>query len=171
MNNPDPIISDLEIMNEAVNYQMWIYDQFSKYLGQRIIELGAGIGNFTEMFLDRELVIAIDNYELCVEYLKNRFSSHRNIIPLKMDICSPEISKLKDYCPDTVVCINVLEHLKDDVVALSYIFEILQIGGRLLLLVPAFQFLYGNIDRAVGHCRRYNKKKSSGVNSSVLAFL
>lgn len=159
MNNPDSIIRDLEIMAGAVNYRRWIYDQLSKYIGQRVVELGAGIGSFTEIFLDRELIVAVDNYWPCVEYLKSRFSKNKNIIPLKMDIANAETLSLSYYGPDTVVCINVLEHISNDTAALFNMFKILNKGGSLVLIAPAFQFLYGSIDRLVGHHRRYSKKE------------
>jgi len=159
MNNSDAIIRDLEVMAGATNYRRWIYSQFDKYLGGRIVELGSGIGTFTELFLDRELVVAVDNHEPCIEYLKRRFSGHKNVIPLKRDIGSVEMLEVSYYKPHTVVCINVLEHVKDDMMALSHMFEILNIGGKAILLVPAFQSLYGSIDRLVGHYRRYSKRE------------
>ncbi|MEC4685234.1 MAG: class I SAM-dependent methyltransferase [Nitrospirota bacterium] len=146
-------------MADAVNYRQWIYSRISRYIGQRIVELGAGIGNFTESFLDRELVVAVDNYNPCIEYLEKRFSGHGNVVPVKMDISSHEILSLSRYKPDTIICINVLEHVKDDSVAVSHMFQVLSRGGHIVLFVPAFQFLYGNIDRSVGHHRRYSKNE------------
>jgi len=159
MNSANVIVKDLRIMVNAINYRAWIYSQFGKYLGQRIIEIGGGIGNFTELFLNRELILTVDTDNSCVEYLKERFHNHKNVIPLKMDVACPEILDLSHYNPDTVVCINVLEHVKDDAKTLSYMFKILKKSGRLVLLVPAFPFLYGTIDRTVGHYRRYTKKE------------
>ena len=162
MFSDDPVIRDLEIMAGAVNYRKWIYSRFDKYLGQRVIEIGAGTGNFTEFFLDREIVVPLDNYEPCVAYMKRRFSGRENVIPLKMDISSPEALTLSRYRPDTVVCINVLEHVSDDAAAISNISKVLEKGGMFILLAPAFQFLYGSIDRLVGHYRRYNKRELKG---------
>lgn len=157
--NPDPILHDLEIMSRAVHYNGWIFSQLNKYIGQRIIEVGAGIGNYTQMLLDRQCVIAIDDYEPCVEYMKKKFSGYDNIIPLQGNISSEKMLKLREYDPDTVVCINVLEHVQDDITALSHMHAILQPGGALVLLVPALRALYGSIDRAVGHFRRYTRKE------------
>jgi 2-polyprenyl-3-methyl-5-hydroxy-6-metoxy-1,4-benzoquinol methylase len=159
INDLDLIIRDQELVRGAVNYRKWLYTQFSKYLGRRVIEMGAGIGNFAEMFLDKELVVAVDNHKECVEYMKRRFTNFHNVIPVEMDISDPHIVSLSQHRPDTVVCINVLEHVKDDAGALSYISEILRNGGRLILIVPAFQFLYGSIDYLLGHHRRYSKKE------------
>lgn len=156
---PDPIIRDLEIMSGAVNYRQWIFSLYSKYLGQRIVEIGAGIGSYTGMFLDRELVIAVDNYEPCIEYLKSRFSRNNNVIPLKIDVSAQEAMELRHYNPDTIICINVLEHILDDNKALFQMSSMLNDNRRLILIVPAHRFLYGSIDRSVGHHRRYSKQK------------
>jgi len=161
-NNSDPIIRDLEIMANTVNYRQWIYDNAREAMGRRIIELGAGIGNFTQMFTDRELIVAIDNYAPAVARMRERFSSQPNVVPLQMDIAGPELVGLSRYEADTIVCINVLEHILDDAAALSNMNAILQTGGKLFLLVPAFEFLLGTIDRVVGHHRRYGKKELAG---------
>lgn len=129
-------------------------------LGHRIIELGAGIGNFTELLTDREIVVASDNYGPAVERLEEKFSGVQSVVPLQLDIEGPELPGLSRYKADTIICINVLEHIRDDTAGLSNMFNILEEGGRLALLVPAFQSLYCNIDRIVGHYRRYSRHDS-----------
>ena len=158
MYDSDAIIRDLEIMSRARNYTEWIFDKYENCIGKRVVEIGAGIGNFTGKFIDKELVIAVDNYKPCIDYIKNRFADNNNIIPLEESIDSPSILSLSRYSPDTIVCINVLEHVEDDIAALDNMFSILTEGGKLILLVPAFQFMYGTIDRLVGHYRRYSKR-------------
>lgn len=158
-NDANPIIRDLEIMASTVNYRKWIYSHISGYLGRRVIELGAGIGNFTQLLTDRELVVAVDNSESAVEQMRNNFSDFPNVIPLKIDIEGPGLLELSKYKADTIVCINVLEHIHNDAAALSSMFNILKTGDKLVLLVPAYQFLYGSIDSIVGHHRRYSKKE------------
>jgi len=145
-------------MSRARNYTEWIFDKYENCIGKRVVEIGAGIGNFTGKFIDKELVIAVDNYKPCIDYIKNRFADNNNIIPLEESIDSPSILSLSRYSPDTIVCINVLEHVEDDIAALDNMFSILTEGGKLILLVPAFQFMYGTIDRLVGHYRRYSKR-------------
>ena len=109
-----------------------------------LIELGAGIGNFTNFLLDKELVIAVDHHEESYDILKQSYSDSENVIPLKMDITSSDILDLRKYNADSIVCINVLEHIEHDTESLSNMCKVLDNGGRLLLLVPAFQFLYGS---------------------------
>ncbi len=155
----DPIVRDLEIMAKATNYRNWILSHYFGFIGKRVLEIGAGIGNYTEVLTDREVVIAIDNHEPCVDYLRDRFKGHKNIAPLKMDISSSLSLTLREYELDTAICLNVLEHIYDDIEALRTIRAILSKYGKIILLVPAFQFLYGSIDRLVGHHRRYTKNE------------
>lgn len=162
-NNSDPIIRDLEIMVSTVNYRKWIYSHISGSMGRRVIELGAGIGNFTQLFTDRELVVAVDNSESAVEQMRKKFSDFQNVIPLKIDIEGPGLLELSKYEADTIVCINVLEHIHNDAEVMANMFDILKTGDKVVLLVPAFQFLYGSIDSIVGHHRRYSKKEFSKI--------
>ena len=157
--HPDPVIRDLEIMAPAERYGRWIYSQFDGHLGQRVIECGAGIGNFTRFLLDRQQVVAIDIHDPCIEYLKARFAGAQNLTSLVMDVGAPALLELAASKPDTIVCINVLEHLEDDRAVVSRMFQILTEGGKLLLLVPAGQRLYGSMDRRLGHYRRYGRRE------------
>lgn len=156
----DPVIRDLEIMSVALNYRNWIYRQFIPILGRRIIECGAGIGNFTELLAaDRELVVAVDCYGPCVSYLADRFRDDSRIVPVKMDVSSAQLRDLARYQPDSIVCINVLEHVEDDLGTLKHMRHLVGRGGTIALLVPAFPCLYGTIDRMLGHYRRYERRE------------
>ncbi len=75
-----------------------------------------------------------------------------------MDVLDPSFSDWKRHEPDSVVMLNVLEHVSDDARALRHIHDVLPPGGRLILLVPAFRSLYGPIDANLGHYRRYTKR-------------
>lgn len=150
-------VSDLEIMSNAFNYRQWIYHHISSHIGNRILEVGGGIGNFTELLLNRELVVSIDIFRPCVEYMQGRFRHLSNVIPLQLDIGQPGVRGLKHLVFDTVVCLNVLEHVEQDVEALCTMSYLLQPGGRLLLLVPAYQWLYGTVDKSLKHFRRYSR--------------
>jgi len=152
-------VSDLEVMSEAENYRNWMYRQISPFIGQRILEVGAGIGNFTSLLLDREMVLPVDKYLPCVEHLQERLGHHLRVQPRQVDIADPVDQVLKDYRFDTVICMNVLEHIADDLSALSNMRTVLVPGGKLILLVPAFQFLYGTVDRSLEHYRRYTKRE------------
>lgn len=158
MDTPELIRSSLETMKAAVNYNEWIFSNFKPYIGSKIIELGAGIGNFIDFLHDRDLVVAVDYDKQSIKHLHDTYSHRQNIEILDMDITSSDILKLKKYCPDTVILLNVLEHIEDDDLALSNIFEILDRKGKVLIQVPAMEVLYGSFDIIAGHYRRYNKK-------------
>ncbi|MDT7540269.1 MAG: hypothetical protein QOE33_173 [Acidobacteriota bacterium] len=157
--NTDAVmVADLEIMSRANNYRNWMYRRIAPYVGERVLEVGAGIGNFTELLLDRELVVATDKFEMCVDYLQRRLGTQLKADPMLLDLADPPVAELKPYNFDTIICMNVLEHVEDDLRALEFMREALVPGGRAIILVPAFQFLYGTVDRAIEHYRRYTRK-------------
>jgi 2-polyprenyl-3-methyl-5-hydroxy-6-metoxy-1,4-benzoquinol methylase len=150
-------LADQRQMTRAKNYFAWQSRLVVGELGQRVVEVGCGIGNFTGLLLDRELVIAVDREEACVENLRARFPARSNLHAL---VCRPESREFRElarYQPDSVVCVNVLEHIEDDAVALAAMAAILSPGGVIVLLVPAFAALFGPIDRNLGHYRRYRR--------------
>ena len=153
----DFTLEDQRQMTRAKNYFAWQSRLVVRELGRRVVEVGCGIGNFTGLLLDRELVIALDREEACVESLRERFRGRANLQALVSQPGSDAFRKLAQYRPDSVVCVNVLEHIEDDAAALRAMAEILAPGGVIVLLVPAFEALYGPIDRNLGHYRRYRR--------------
>jgi len=154
-------IQNLERMAETKNYNCWIYDIIRPFLGRRILEVGCGIGNMTQFLRNYEMLVAIDNSSDCIQIINFRFPQKENFKILNYDICSEKIQELRKFNFDTVICINVLEHIKDDLKALDNCYCLLDEKGKLILFVPAFKFLYGSIDRADHHYRRYNSKELS----------
>lgn len=144
-------------MAHAKNYFAWQSRLVIPELGQRVVEVGCGLGNFTRTLLDREAVIALDGERECIERLVERYPNRPNLHALVCDAASEAFSSLARFHPDSCVCLNVLEHIADDRKALAAMASILAPGGAIVLLVPAFQALYGPIDRHLGHYRRYNR--------------
>jgi SAM-dependent methyltransferase len=147
-------ISKLDAMNG------WIVDMIRPYLGRRILEVGCGIGNLTGAFLGGELLVSVDIREEYVLAVREKFggrNTHFNSV--KLDIAADPVDDLLAYDFDTVICLNVLEHIEDDVEALRKMFRVLRPGGRLLLLVPALRALYGSLDVYVEHYRRYERRE------------
>jgi SAM-dependent methyltransferase len=153
------MIADLEIMAKAKNYQGWMYRKIAPYLGNRILEVGAGIGNFTRLLLDREFLVPTDISQLCVNQLKQRLGDDLHVQPKLLDLGNPGDHDWTKHGFDTIVCLNVLEHVEDHAAALRFMHSVLVPGGRAVILVPAFQFLYGTIDAKIGHFRRYTRSE------------
>lgn len=138
-------------------YNRWLHERFDAWLGQRILEIGSGIGNQTRYFADRERVIASDMDPFYLATLRARFGSQPNVrmASFRFPLSSADRDDLLAERLDTVVCLNVLEHIDDDRATLLDCATVLPSGGHLVLLVPAMPALYGTLDRALGHFRRY----------------
>lgn len=146
----------LESMSQAVWYNRWTLEKFDGYIKGGILEIGCGIGNFTKSLTKYGKVTAMDINNDYIEQAKKKVEGYARI-------GFGDIEKgnyfFKGGVFDTIVCINVLEHIKDDVMALKNIYKLLKPNGILILHVPAHPFLYGSIDASIGHFRRYEKEK------------
>lgn len=150
-------------LSKVIQYNSWIYDSFKEHVGRRILDVGCGYGNITQFLLDqRDLVIGLDRSPLMYEEISKRLSGRSNFVPILGDTNDVELLRsLKTYRIETVVCLNVLEHIENDIGALNHYHDVLIDDGKLILLVPAHQFLFGSMDRADGHFRRYTRREVS----------
>ena len=155
----DPIgYETLLRMATVARYNDWIYEELSPHAGNRVLEVGCGIGNMTEYFVDRELLVGIDLLPASVELTRQRHARNVHVIAHLGDITDPDlVAALRGYRFDTVLCLNVLEHIEDDERALRHMRDLLIPGGKLLLFVPAGGYMFGTLDQALGHYRRYEK--------------
>jgi glycosyltransferase involved in cell wall biosynthesis len=146
----------LQSMRRARGLNKWILEQFRQYIGNRVLEAGCGIGNFTELLLDRERLVCLDNDPLYVEMLNWRLGHLENVTTHKFDLAdSAGYEGLQSERIDTIVCLNVLEHIAPDEQVLRAYFDLLQPGGHAIILVPAHPSLFSPCDEALGHQRRY----------------
>jgi SAM-dependent methyltransferase len=151
-------LADQLRMSAAVNYFAWQARLVKPELGQRVIEIGCGAGNFTRMLQDREAVFALDRDPDCIEQISQRLL-HAN---LRTEVCDAHDVRTfvaaREFLADSIVCLNVLEHIEDDRDALDAMASLLPGGGVIVLIVPAFRALYGPIDRNLEHYRRYDRE-------------
>ncbi len=140
-------------------YNRFLWDLVQPFVGRRILEIGSGTGLMTRYLSKRERVVATDIDEQYVEFLSRQFAGNPNVTVRHLDLA--QLNGAGDGIPrrafDTVVCSNVLEHIEDDARALAALRGVLEPGGRLVLIVPAVKGLYGEIDRAIHHYRRYSR--------------
>jgi SAM-dependent methyltransferase len=160
-------IEDQERMSRAKNYFAWQSRLVLRELGQRVVEIGCGLGNFTGMLLDREIVIAVDSEPACIQRLQERYPNQKNLRAFVCDVSRSELSHLAQFQPDSCVCLNTLEHIEDDRGALASMASILTPGGVITLLVPAFPALHGPIDANLGHYRRYSVEAVTSLAKSA----
>jgi SAM-dependent methyltransferase len=148
---------DQQLMGRATRYFAWQAHTAKQHLGRRVLETGCGVGNFTRHLVDRELVVSMDVVEECVDRNRATFAGHPNMQFRFLDVQDSAFLDLRAVRADTVVCLNVLEHVRDDRLALKHMHHVLAPGGRAIFLLPAFESLYGPIDSNLGHFRRYSK--------------
>jgi SAM-dependent methyltransferase len=147
---------DLEAMSFAINYHRWLMAEFFPYISGSVAEVGAGVGNLSKLILEANINSL------------TAFEPSGNMYPLLMEALGAD-KRAKaingffgkeqasgDF--DSVLYVNVLEHIEDDASELARVRTALTQEGHLLIFVPALPCLYSELDRQVGHFRRYTKK-------------
>ena len=134
------------------NYLRWIADRIRPHLGGRVLEVGAGTGSITAQFTAGREVVVTDLSEWCIDKLRRRFDATPNVTVRHVDAVTL-VDEGQRF--DSVVMLNVLEHIADDVAVLQTLEKPLEPEGRIILYVPALNGLYGPWDRKVGHSGRY----------------
>jgi len=147
-------IKTLETMSKADRFNKWMFEKIEPYIGKKILEVGAGTRNITQFILHKGEVTCLDISAKCIEALRERFSNSERVSVFLSDISNFDNSR-EGKIFDTVVCLNVLEHIKNDEEALSNMASLLEKNGTLILLLPAYRWLYGSLDKNLGHYRRY----------------
>ena len=147
----------LHALSAAPSFNEWMADTIRPYVGERVLEIGAGIGNLTRALIPRrKCYVATDIDEEHLSRLLTRFQHRPN---LEIRYC--DLGRAEDFEPlrdqmDSVICLNVLEHVEDDSAGLRNIHAALRPGGRAIVLVPHGQEIYGTLDEVLGHYRRYS---------------
>lgn len=155
---------ELFSLQKAVHYQKWIIDKIRPYLGKRILELGAGIGNMSRWLVSAERLILTEYDADLIKILNSLQSSRQNVLVQQFDLSTQSLNHFQKENIDTIVSFNVLEHIKEDEKVLSDCLALLENSTskekkRIISFVPAHQWAYGHHDLKVKHYRRYNKKQ------------
>jgi SAM-dependent methyltransferase len=153
----DPGHSTLESLASVPAVSKWMMEQFQPYLGEKVLEAGSGPGNLTKHLIDKKSVVVIDFDQTHVGKVERRFGHLENIAIEQADLQDPSLYDSLDDDFDSVLCVNVLEHLDQPEVAVEGFHKVLRLGGKVLILVPANQSLYSEADKALGHRRRYDQ--------------
>ena len=154
----------LQIMQAAPRYNRWQFSRVAPYLGRRICEVGAGIGNMSGLLLESgpELLVLTDTDPYYCEALQHRFTGSSEVVVDHLTLPDESaVERFQPYALDTIVALNVIEHVAEDVEALGCMASMLQPGGRAIILVPALPALFGSLDQELGHHRRYTRRTIS----------
>jgi SAM-dependent methyltransferase len=143
---------DLEGGTGQPRYRRYQHDLIAPHCGRSVLEIGAGLGEFAAQFRGLERLVVTDVDPDAVDVLSRRFADRPEVQAVRLDLAGgrPDLEPV-----DSVVAINVLEHIDDDAAALRAMAALVPPGGRVVLWVPGYQQLYGEFDRLVGHVRRY----------------
>jgi hypothetical protein len=154
---------DLEAMAFAKAYHRWLFDLIHPFLGKHLIEVGAGTGSFSKMLLESgpESLTLVEPSsmfsELKTTVLPTRTGTTINLYNNIFSEIADEIRSANQ--PDSILYINVMEHIEDDRSELRIVHNTLAAKGRIFVFVPALPLLFSNFDRHIGHFRRYTRKE------------
>ena len=144
---------ELEFFDAAKNWRRYQFENILKYINSSVLDVGPGTGNNIQYYKDKASQITLlEINKNLANSLKLKFDGDKKIIVLNTDIHSQE----KKF--DTILYMDVLEHIEDDEKEINKALKQLNSGGNLIFFVPAYQFLYSDFDKAIGHIKRYNKK-------------
>lgn len=138
-------------------FNKWMASEVAPYVGNSVLEIGSGIGSMALQFLPRDRYVCSDVDPLHLHTLRSLFSQRPNVEVQYLDISANDDFALPKESFDTVLCLNVLEHIKNDALVLKNISELLMPEGRVIILVPNGPSLFSTLDTALNHVRRYAK--------------
>ena len=164
-------LETLDVIGKANKFNLWMYSAIKPFCQGNILEIGSGIGNISGFFLESGSTIFLSDVkpEYC-DYLKLNFGSYPNLSGIEqIDLVSDSFERSYAHLFnkfDTIFALNVLEHIQDHDKALQNSAKLLRTGGRMIILVPSYPFLYCRFDKELGHYRRYTRKSIRKVFSS-----
>ena len=150
----------LNVLAGAKRFNRWMADVISPYLGESVLELGAGMGNLSRLLSPRRRrYVATDIDAEHLARLRSRLQHRPNLETAICDLMRPEDFEPFRSQMASVVCLNVVEHIEDDLLGLRNIYSALRPGGKAVVLVPQGPGVYGTLDEVLGHFRRYSRNE------------
>lgn len=167
---------ELDNLQHAYNYQKWMIDSVTPFLGNSILEIGAGIGNLSSRLPLKDKLIFTESdphlFEILKDKIANKFPNAVNVKTMLIDISTDWTTNLISENIDTVVSFNVLEHIEDDQAAMKQIYNLLKKSKstnvkRIITFVPAHSWAFGAMDTVFKHYRRYNHQRMIDIARSI----
>jgi SAM-dependent methyltransferase len=149
----------LEVLSQTPRLNQWLYSKLAPHVKGDVLEIGSGIGNLSNLLLrDAERVVLSDMENHYLDALTKRFGDDPRVVVARYDLESAPPPEIASRQFDTIVAVNVIEHIRDDHGLVAQLATMLKPGGKLAVYVPACPFAYGSLDRALGHYRRYTPR-------------
>ena len=169
---------ELRSLSKSHRYQHWLADLVRPHLGERILEVGAGIGNLSQHLPLRKRLILTETDESFLPVLRARVgevfgTADARVSVTAVDLSKPVPASLMSECLDTIVSFNVLEHIENDFEAIHSLARVLNQAAsgkprRIVSVVPAHKWALGGMDRTFGHFRRYDRARFREIQRQVL---
>jgi glycosyltransferase involved in cell wall biosynthesis len=156
----------LDRLNRAPRFNKWMADVLRPYVGDRVLEIGAGTGNLSMQLMPRSIYWATDVNKHYLDFLVT-LRATRPYMRVAYTDAADAATFPAEQSFDTVVCLNVVEHVEDDIGALRNIRNALADRGRAIILVPCGPWLYGSLDEVLGHFRRYTPEELASVSDEA----
>lgn len=159
----DPIgLKTLQNFSKADKFNNWLYDEVKHYQFGTTLEIGSGIGSISSYILQSgDITFLSDLRNYYCDLLKEKFKGYKNLSGvIQLNLADEQFSINNHHLLekfDTIIALNVVEHIENDKNAIQNCYQLLKPNGRLIILVPAFQKLYNTLDKELGHYRRYTK--------------
>ncbi len=160
--NDEEGLQTLEAISRAGNFNKWMFEQVNPCMSGHVLEIGSGIGNISVFFIKQGSDIVLsDIRDAYCDSLKEKFASDGPVSVRNIDLVHPQFEQvyadiLNSF--DGAFALNVIEHIEDDRLAMKNLISLLKPKGKVLILVPAWPWLYNNIDKSLYHFRRYTWK-------------
>jgi SAM-dependent methyltransferase len=151
----------LEVFADTPRLNQWIHSRLAPHIRGDVLEIGSGIGNLSRLIVggaaaDARVVLS-DVEPPYLDALERAFVGDPRVVVAHYDLDRPPPPEIAGHSFDTVVAVNVIEHIEDDAALVAILASVLRPGGRLVVYVPAGPFAYGTMDQALGHYRRYDR--------------
>lgn len=158
----------LEVFAETPRLNRWLYSKLEADVRGEVLEIGSGIGNLSRLIVESATRTVLSDMEPhYIEGLRQTFATDSRVVVTRYDLDQSPPPEIAIRRFDTIVAVNVVEHIADDHAAVATLAGLLNPGGKLVVYVPACPFVYGSLDRALGHHRRYTPTALTELLSSV----
>jgi glycosyltransferase involved in cell wall biosynthesis len=154
-------------LRRAKSFNRWLAETIAPFVGQNVLEIGAGIGNISRQLIPRSNYVATDINPYYLQVINHLRRNKPYLSVAYFDLNDISTFAKREEVFDTIICLNVIEHLDDDERAIRNIANLLDRNGRAIVLVPRGQWLFGSLDKVLGHRRRYSERELKNVCSTA----